>query len=107
MPKAVQLTCLSPAVKELFAREMETIEDPDLQKIFEELVEIVADCPEGQVVGVDIQETAAAGRRGKRAPTPYNNFIASCAKGGANTLAGCAGIWKTKSDAEKETYRTR
>ena len=107
MPKTVLLTCLSPQAKDMITREVETIDDPDVAKIFEQLVEIVADCPSGQALGVEIQEAPSRGRgdKPKRAPTAFNNFIASCAKGGAKTLTQCAGEWRTMTDEQKASFK--
>ena len=109
MPKSVLLTCLSPEAKEMITREVETIDNPDVAKIFEQLVEIVADCPSGQALGVEIQDTPSRGRgdRPKRAPTQFNNFIAFCAKGGAKTLTVCAGEWRTMTDEQKARFKVR
>lgn len=107
MAKAVLLTCLSPEAKDMITREVATIEDPDVAKVFEQLVEIVADCPSGQALGVEIQETQDAGQRKKRAPTPFNNFVAFCAKGGAKTLTQCAKEWGTMTDEQKARFKVR
>ena len=107
MAKSVLLTCLSPEAKEMITREVATIEDPDVAKVFEQLVEIVADCPSGQALGVEIQETQGTGQKKKRAPTPFNNYVAFCAKGGAKTLSDCAKTWRTMSDDEKARFKVR
>ena len=104
MPKTVILTCLSPQAKDLIEDTLESIEDPDAKEIFREIIGIVADCDDGRLVGVEIQETNASGRR-KRTPTPFNNFIAFCAKGGQKSLTECAREWNLLSDAEKEGFR--
>lgn len=104
MPKTVVLTCLSPQTKNLIGKTLESIKDQGAKEIFRQIIEIVADCDDGRLVGVEVQETTATGRR-KRAPTPFNNFIAFCAKGGQKSLTECARQWKPMSDAEKEKFR--
>lgn len=91
----------------MIAKEAQTIQDPNVRTIFEQLVDIVADCPSGQALGVEIQETQGAGQKKKRTPTTFNNFIASCAKGGAKTLTQCAGEWKAMTDEQKARFKVR
>lgn len=106
MPKAVVLTCLAPEVKEMFTQEMEAIEDNAVRQVFAELVGAVADCPEGQALGVEIHESALPEGRRKRKPSAFNNFVAECARGGAKTLTECAAVWRTMSDEQKAAYKS-
>ena len=105
MPKTVVLTCLAPQAKDLIEETLESIEDEDAKQIFQEIIGIVADCDDGRLLGVEVQETTATGRR-KRAPNPFNNFIAFCAKGGQKSLTECAREWNRMSDAEKDKFRS-
>lgn len=104
MPKTVTLTCLSPQAKDLIEDSLKSIDDQDAREIFKAIIGIVADCDDGRLVGVAISETTAAGRT-KRTPTPFNNFIAFCAKGGEKSLTECAREWKRLTDEEKEKFR--
>lgn len=106
MPKSVVLTCLSPEVKKMFGDEMGAIQDPEVRGVFAELVSVVADCPTGQAVGIEVKETETGARRTKRAPSAFNNFVRQCATGGQRSLKECAGLWNALSDEEKASYKT-
>ena len=106
MPKSVVLTCLSPEAKDMLESNLKSL-DRGTRQVFQQIIETVADCDENQFIGVEIHESEpATGQRKKRKPSPFNNFIAECAKGGAKPLAECAKLWMRKTDAEKESYRT-
>lgn len=106
MPKSVVLTCLSPEAKDLLENNLKSL-DRRTRGVFQEIIETVADCDENQFIGVEIHEVETSTGRRKRKPSPFNNFIAECAKGGHRPLAECAKLWNRKTDAEKESYRTK
>lgn len=73
------LKCISGDLKELLASD-----DPKIMKILDELDE----CEDGSSVGFEQK-----GKKGKRKPSAYNEFIGSCMKSGKG-MKDCAGNWK-------------
>ncbi len=94
----LRLTCLSPEVKALVAKELHHVTDPATREIFAQIVKSVAACPAGQQVGVELMQDHAAApgkrRRSDRARTPYQEHPSQCMKGGAKTLKECAAEWR-------------
>jgi hypothetical protein len=98
MPE-VRLTCLSQELKALVKAEMAKLKDAKARELFGQVLEIVAACPAGQQVGVEVLEGSSPGRRRKsdRPRTPYQEHTSACMKGGAKTLKQCAAEWRAKN----------
>lgn len=92
---ALTLTCLSPQVKALIQKELHLISDEATRKVFTEIVKVVASCPAGQQVGVELLESGRGGRarREKRAPSEYNTFTGNCMRQG-KSMKECAVAWR-------------
>jgi len=101
MPKNVVLTCLSPHVKEVAQLELAKIQNPQVKAIFIEILKTLVDCKDGQVIGIELQETAQKTARQKRAPSAYNLHVGRCMKAG-NGMKECAVLWKTSPDNPKK-----
>lgn len=102
MPE-LRLTCLSAAVKELVAKELHHITDQATRDIFGKIVTVVADCPAGQQVGVElIDHPVAQGAKKKRAPSEYNNFMGQCAR--SREKGGQGKDFKTCAAEYKRTH---
>ena len=98
---SLALTCLSSEVKALVEKELHHITDEATRKVFAEIVKVVASCPAGQQVGVELIDTGRGGRskREKRAPSEYNTTMGDCMrsrdKGGeGRDFKSCVADWK-------------
>ncbi|MDZ4263824.1 MAG: hypothetical protein U1B30_16020 [Pseudomonadota bacterium] len=102
-------------MKALIQKELHHVTDEATRKVFAEIVKVVANCPAGQQVGVQVIKEPAGGagapagraKREKRAPSEYNKFMGQCArskdKGGqGKDFKSCAVDWKrTHPQAKK------
>lgn len=84
---------------------MHHLTDPATRAVFAQIVKIVAACPPGQQVGVEVVQyhDAPPGkrRRSDRPRTPYQEHTSQCMKGGQRTLKDCAADWRKKQGVKR------
>ena len=92
---AVTLTCLAPGLKQILEQEAHHL-DPETHRVFMRLIEQVAGCPPGMLMGV-----GGSNAKPKRAPSAYNNFMKDCASKRENGGQGkdfktCTVEWRSR-----------
>lgn len=103
------ISCLSPGLKLILQAEARHIEDAAEKRAYLKLLEALADCSPGVLIGIDAGESERGRRRSdtKRAPSAYNLFIKKCAsskaKGGeGKDFKACTLAWKRQPKTSRE-----
>ena len=96
MPRVI-ITCVSSGLKKILQSELHHIEDPRQREAFEELVEAAPECPNGGILGLEVEERSPPSqKRERRRPSAYNLYIGECLKRGDRSMKQCALEWRQR-----------
>ena len=92
----VEITCISPGLREIIDNEAHHIKDPQSRKIFKDIVKELGNCEDGSLIGIKTGKH----ERTKRKLSAYNLFVQTCMVGGANDLKTCAAKWQQQKQSQ-------
>lgn len=106
----VEIVCLSPTMKEVVRKELQTMPDEKEKSLFLRLLGDMMDCKKGLPIDFEHINSDGNGNRGdkkrKRKRSGYQNFTSECLKKSEGaSIKSCAATWRGLSEREKAGYK--